>query len=82
MMKYCPNYKCVAYGRVVYSQATRCAFCRWDLKPPRMKSELAEATDGMFHPTHDAHASTTDASGEDRPQPRAKASATSLRRIA
>jgi len=40
-MKYCPNYKCVAYGRVVYSQSTRCAFCRWDLKPPRMKSEAA-----------------------------------------
>ena len=38
-MKYCPNYKCAAYGRVVYSQSTRCAFCRWDLKPPRMKSE-------------------------------------------
>lgn len=40
-MKYCPNYKCVAYGRVVYSQSTRCAFCRWDLKPPRMKSEAS-----------------------------------------
>ena len=40
-MKYCPNYKCVAYGRVVYSQSTRCAFCRWDLKPSRMKSEAA-----------------------------------------
>jgi hypothetical protein len=40
-MKYCPNYNCVAYGRVVYSQSTRCAFCRWDLKPPRMKSEAA-----------------------------------------
>jgi len=40
-MKYCPNYKCAAYGRVVYSQSTRCAFCRWDLKPPRMKSEAA-----------------------------------------
>jgi len=40
-MKFCPNYKCVAYGRVVYSQSTRCAFCRWDLKPPRMKSEAA-----------------------------------------
>jgi hypothetical protein len=38
-MKYCPNYSCVAYGRVTYTQATRCAFCRWDLKPPRMKSE-------------------------------------------
>ncbi len=42
-MKFCPNYGCVAYGRVVYTQATRCVFCRWDLKPPRMKSETAEA---------------------------------------
>ena len=39
IMKFCPNYRCVAYGRVVYTQTTRCAFCRWDLKPPRMKSE-------------------------------------------
>jgi hypothetical protein len=39
IMKFCPNYSCVAYGRVVYTQTTRCAFCRWDLKPPRMKSE-------------------------------------------
>jgi hypothetical protein len=38
-MKFCPNYSCVAYGRITYTQATRCAFCRWDLKPPRMKSE-------------------------------------------
>lgn len=42
LMKYCPNYQCVAYGRVVYSQSTRCVFCRWDLKPPRMKSETVE----------------------------------------
>jgi hypothetical protein len=39
IMKFCPNYKCVAYGRVVYTQTTRCVFCRWDLQPPRMKSE-------------------------------------------
>jgi hypothetical protein len=43
-MKFCPNYGCVAYGRVVYTQATRCVFCRWDLKPPRMKSEMVETT--------------------------------------
>ena len=43
-MKFCPNYGCVAYGRVVYTQATRCVFCRWDLKPPRMKSEMTETT--------------------------------------
>jgi hypothetical protein len=39
-MKFCPNYQCVAYGHVVYTQTTRCVFCRWDLKPPRMKSEM------------------------------------------
>ena len=44
IMKFCPNYRCVAYGRVVYTQSTVCVFCRWDLKPPRMKSEtLSEA---------------------------------------
>jgi hypothetical protein len=42
IMKFCPNYHCVAYGRVVYTQTTRCVFCRWDLKPPRMKSETAD----------------------------------------
>ncbi len=39
IMKFCPNYRCAAYGRVVYTQSTRCGFCRWDLRPPRMKSE-------------------------------------------
>jgi hypothetical protein len=39
IMKFCPNYRCVSYGRVVYTQSTVCVFCRWDLKPPRMKSE-------------------------------------------
>lgn len=38
-MKFCPNHRCVAYGRIVYTQSTRCALCRWDLKPPRLKSE-------------------------------------------
>lgn len=47
-MKFCPNYSCVAYGRVTYTQATRCAFCRWDLKPPRMKSETL--TEEQIHP--------------------------------
>jgi len=44
IMKFCPNYGCVAYGRMVYTQSTRCVFCRWDLKPPRMKSEVGEET--------------------------------------
>jgi hypothetical protein len=42
IMKFCPNYTCAAYGRVVYTQTTRCVFCRWDLKPPRMRSEAVD----------------------------------------
>lgn len=53
-MKFCPNYSCVAYGRVTYTQATRCAFCRWDLKPPRMKSETL--TEQQIHPPSDEKA--------------------------
>jgi len=41
-MKFCPNYSCVAFGRVLYTQSTRCVFCRWDLKPPRMLSETVD----------------------------------------
>jgi len=41
-MKFCPNSKCVAYGRVVYTPSTRCVLCRWDLKPPRMLSETVD----------------------------------------
>jgi len=53
-MKFCPNYSCVAYGRVTYTQATRCAFCRWDLKPPRMKSETL--TEQQIHRPSDEKA--------------------------
>lgn len=31
-MRACANTKCVAYGRIVYSLATRCPLCKWDLK--------------------------------------------------
>jgi hypothetical protein len=31
-MRACINTKCVAFGRIVYSVATRCPLCRWDLK--------------------------------------------------
>jgi len=31
-MRACPNPKCVTFGRIVYSVATRCPICRWDLK--------------------------------------------------
>ena len=74
-MKYCPNYRCVAYGRVVYSQATRCAFCRWDLKPPRMKSEVSEAV-------QHAHANNTDDSNRSRSHSHPPVSPNALRRIA
>ena len=31
-MTACANTKCVAFGRIVYSLATRCPLCKWDLK--------------------------------------------------
>jgi len=41
MMKYCRNGECKMYGRLIYTQATRCVCCRWDLQPTRQKSEIA-----------------------------------------
>ena len=38
-MRACPNPQCVAFGRIVYSLATRCPLCRWDLKNPLPASE-------------------------------------------
>ena len=40
-MRACPNPVCVAFGRIVYSLATRCPLCRWDLKNPLPASETA-----------------------------------------
>lgn len=40
-MRSCPNTGCVAFGRIVYSVATRCPLCRWDLKAPLPQSETA-----------------------------------------
>ncbi len=31
-MRACLNTKCVGFGHIVYSVATRCPLCRWDLK--------------------------------------------------
>jgi len=31
-MRTCINVKCVAFGHIVYSVATRCPLCRWDLR--------------------------------------------------
>jgi hypothetical protein len=38
-MRSCPNAGCVAFGRIVYSVATRCPLCRWDLKNTLPQSE-------------------------------------------
>jgi hypothetical protein len=42
-MRACINSKCVAFGRIVYSVATRCPLCRWDLKFTVPASEAAPA---------------------------------------
>lgn len=62
IMKFCPNYRCVAYGRVVYTQTTRCVFCRWDLKPPRMRSEAADEPAASEQTPQDVDNPTTAAS--------------------
>lgn len=38
-MRACPNTHCAAFGRIVYSVATRCPLCRWDLKSALPASE-------------------------------------------
>jgi hypothetical protein len=43
-MRICPNTACVAFGRIVYSVATRCPICKWDLKP----HIIVEASSGAF----------------------------------
>jgi len=40
-MRVCANTECVAFGRIVYSVATRCPLCRWDLKNALLASETA-----------------------------------------
>jgi hypothetical protein len=40
-MRACANRKCVAFGRIVYSVATRCPLCKWDLKGILPASEVA-----------------------------------------
>jgi uncharacterized membrane protein YcfT len=41
VMKICPNPKCSVFGHLVYTLATRCPVCKWDLKPPLPASEVA-----------------------------------------
>jgi hypothetical protein len=40
-MRACPNVGCAAFGHIVYSLATRCPFCKWDLKNTLPMSETA-----------------------------------------
>jgi len=40
-MRVCSNTNCVACGRIVFSVATRCPLCRWDLKIALPASEVA-----------------------------------------
>lgn len=42
-MRLCVNCKCPSYGRVVYTGATRCLFCKWDLMPTWTQSEIVAA---------------------------------------
>lgn len=41
VMKICPNAKCSVFGHIVYTLATRCPVCKWDLKAPLPASEIA-----------------------------------------
>jgi hypothetical protein len=40
-VKFCDNPQCAVFGHLVYTPATRCRFCRWDLYPVRQHSEAA-----------------------------------------
>ena len=38
-MRACPNTNCAVFGRIVYTLATRCPLCKWDLKNTLPASE-------------------------------------------
>lgn len=46
-MRACPNTECKAFGHIVYSVATRCPLCRWDLKNalPASQTTVSSKTD-------------------------------------
>jgi hypothetical protein len=50
-MRACPNTGCVAFGRIVYSVATRCPLCKWDLKNTLPSRETAAAQKQDKHPS-------------------------------
>jgi hypothetical protein len=43
-MRTCMNAKCVAFGHIVFSVATRCPLCRWDLRRILPASEIPSST--------------------------------------
>lgn len=43
-MRTCMNAKCVAFGHIVFSVATRCPLCRWDLRRIPPASEIPSST--------------------------------------
>lgn len=49
-MRTCINTKCVAFGRIVYSLATRCPLCKWDLKCLRPVSETVPSSSSRSIP--------------------------------
>ena len=50
-IRYCSNEDCPVHGHVIYTQGTRCQFCRWDLKPARPRSEtVVEHKTQAFQP--------------------------------
>jgi hypothetical protein len=42
-MRTCMNAKCVAFGHLVFSVATRCPLCRWDLRRILPASEISSS---------------------------------------
>jgi len=43
-MRTCTNKKCVAYGHIVYSVATRCPLCKCDLRATLPTSEMTASS--------------------------------------
>lgn len=43
-MRTCMNAKCVAFGHIVFSVATRCPLCRWDIRRILPASEIPSST--------------------------------------
>jgi hypothetical protein len=55
-VKLCDNPQCAVYGHLVFTPATRCVFCRWDLYPVRQRSETAPLRDSPPLPVRDKSA--------------------------